>query len=106
MTNKNKETMKEVLELRLQNLQQKIAQAATDNEKLIYTEAIEHCLEDFKRVNLRVRKRRFIATMLWLCLVVICILSWELFKSHQHEAGSLMDETQSIGKAVIDNNTQ
>ena len=94
--------MLDILEARLKELKQKMANAKARNEKHIYAEAIKHCVHDMKKFRAsatRRKIRRIIVTLLFLGLI---LLSWKLFSEHEADVRALSDENQLIGKAVSD----
>ena len=97
-----KRTMKSILELRLKELQQKLAEAKTENEKLIYTEAIAHCVHDAERVKLSARRHKVIRIIVWLTFSLMLIVVWKLVLLHRSDESTIADESQSIGRAVTD----
>ncbi len=101
-----KKSMLDVLSKRIEDLKNKLNNATTDKEKLIYKELIEQSYEDIKRVHARTVKKTIYRTLGTLMLLIIIIqgvlLVHGYLKLQEHKKSYNNDDL--IGNALIKRN--
>ena len=88
-----------VLEGRLRDLRSKMRAATTTREKVIYSEAVVHCIEDIRRYH---RKKRYsIVQKIIAAIFFVALIGFVLFLVSLLKGESL--EYPTIGNAVTEN---